>query len=223
MERLDYRLCEQLDTLIPFMHLASEEIFGHVLREHQSWMPVEHRKLMPDSYLNYERQVAHAAFLLGYAYFEAFVADLVRAILVARPQLLPGEKQLKYSDILAATSTAALKAQIIDREVVAVMYGSVDAIAKHFGSRFNIQWPVCPRLKVPQIQEANFIRNCLLHNGGRADERLAALGKWKEGMEITLTTRGVNQFGMEGRSVALTLFEEACKHHLGTGKRKRKK
>ena len=79
----------QLDTLVPFLGLAHEEIFSKIHNENQEWFTEQQRKSLPDTFTAYKNQVSVSAFLLGYSYFEAFVADLAKKILLARPALLP--------------------------------------------------------------------------------------------------------------------------------------
>ena len=48
----------------------------------------------------YKVQIIRSAFLLGYSYFEAFLADLIREIYCVRRTILPQEKALKFSEVL---------------------------------------------------------------------------------------------------------------------------
>lgn len=72
------RLINQLDTLIPFLGLANEEIFTLIHNDTTNWFTLEQKTVIPDIYPAYQNQVSISAFLLGYSYFEAFIADLAK-------------------------------------------------------------------------------------------------------------------------------------------------
>lgn len=94
------RLVEQLDTLVPFLGLCHETVFKLIHDANSEWFPQKQRDALPETFAAYKAQVSVSAFLLGYSYFEVFVADLAKAILSKRPILLPKKKQLHYSDVI---------------------------------------------------------------------------------------------------------------------------
>ena len=118
MANLLDRVIGQFDTLIPFLAISHEDVFELIKREKSIWFPVDEESGLPDSYGVYRNQITHSAFLLGYSYFEAFLADLVREIYLSRPNMLPKEKQLKYADILKTTDYRAILELMVEREII---------------------------------------------------------------------------------------------------------
>ena len=174
------RLTGQLDTLVSFLALGHEEVFD-LLRTHEdAWFESGAAGAMPVSYDDFQAQLAHGTFLLGYSYFEAFAADLTREIYRARPSLLPRDKQLRYGDILAKPKRPNVIELMIEREVCDLFYKSITDVASHYSQRFSIVWP-----RVEDITEASLVRNCILHNGARVDDRLAtAVSRFEQGASI---------------------------------------
>ena len=60
-----------------------------IRRECVAWFRPEQLQALPDTYREYRCQIAHAGFLLGYSYIEAYLGDVMRAILHCRPAMLP--------------------------------------------------------------------------------------------------------------------------------------
>jgi hypothetical protein len=214
MEDLHERLIKQIDGLVAFLALGHEEVFDVVREHYAEWVEEPQRETMPDSFGLFRAQVSNSAFLLGYSFFEAFLADVIRQIYNLRPIMLPKDKELKYHDILNANDYASVLAAMIDREVRAALYGSIEKVRSYFETKLNLDWPEFDR-----VVEVSRLRNCLIHNMGRADARLAEVSAWEDGQQIELTPDEVNELGLDVREFAEHLYAEAQKQ-LGveTGK-----
>lgn len=206
MEDLHDRLVKQLDHLVAFLALGHEEVFEVVHEHYDEWVEGPQQGTMPDTFGLFRAQVSNSAFLLGYSFFEAFLADVIRQIYSSRPTMLPKDKELKFRDILDAKDYAGVVAAMIDREVRAVLYGSIENVQSYFETKFNLDWPNFDR-----AVEASRLRNCLLHNMGHVDARLAELPAWDDGQQIELTPDDVNAFGLDVREFARYLYTEAQK------------
>ncbi|MHC4398676.1 MAG: hypothetical protein ACYTG0_03255 [Planctomycetota bacterium] len=179
------RLISQLDTLVAFLALSREEVFNIIRRHHAQWFDEDNAEAIPDSYALYQTQVAHAAFVLGYSYAEAFLTDLIREIYAACPVALPRDKELKFRDVLERSTYNDVLGHMIDKEVLAVMYNSMDRIVAYSEDKFGLQWP---STDTDTIVEASLLRNCIVHNNAVTDSRLAAhSSRWSEGDTITLS------------------------------------
>jgi hypothetical protein len=206
------RLISQLNTLVAFLALSRQEAFTIIQEHHAQWFVAEDRDAVPDSYAVYRTQVAHAAFVLGYSYAEAFLADLIREVYVACPAALPREKELKFRDILEYSTYGDVLDCMIDKKVLAVMYSSMDKIIVYFQEKLGLQWPLSER---DAIVEANLLRNCIVHNNAAVDSRLAAHGhRWTKGQTIALTNSDVHGFGIAARATARDLYCQAERRFL---------
>jgi hypothetical protein len=143
------------------------------------YQPEEHPSILDDLHLHKE-QVAHAAFLLGYAYFEAFVSDLIWIIYRYRPRFLPSDGSLAYGTVLSADSLEEVLEKMIDQTT-----GSMNSLQRkleHLGKQpFGIGRP-CPSL----VQESHVARNTLIHNSGRINRIPKGHARWKAGDAISL-------------------------------------
>lgn len=206
MNNLANRLVNQLDSLIPFLALSHEEVFSVIRERYKDWLPEGQQESLPGTFAVYQTQVAHSAFLLGYSYYEAFLTDLVRQIYSCRPEMLPKEKVLKFSEILGHLGQESLLSYMIDKEITALFYNSMEETVKYFQRKLKLQWPE-PAART--AVEASLLRNCIIHNNARVDIRLAQSSGWQSGAAIKLEITQVHEFGLAARSVARTLYGQA--------------
>jgi len=204
------RLIGQLDTLVAFLSLAHGEVFEVVQSEYESWVPRDLQDTLPCNFEIYRMQVSHAALVLGISYFEAFLSDVMRLVLRNRPKILPKKKKIAFGQLIGIDSAQDIIGLLIEREVLDVMYGSLNSIAEYFENRLNLKWPA-----YSSLQEANAIRNCIVHNMARADNKLVAIAPvWTLGQEIALTPSDVNSFGIEVRCFVQDIWSQAEKQLL---------
>lgn len=93
------------------------------------------------------------------------------------------------------------------------MYGSVESIQKYFKQSLHIDWTE-PSDNNYSVIKASFIRNCLMHNGGIVDKRLADVSNLPIGSKILLNPGDVHGFGIEARFIARKMYSQAMEKHL---------
>ena len=103
-DQLRERLISQLDTLVPFLAVAHEEVFEVLSRDYGHWYSDERLATRPESYQDYCQQVAQSAFLFGYSYVEAFITDIIPEIYRLRRDLLPPDKSLRYGEVVLSAA-----------------------------------------------------------------------------------------------------------------------
>ena len=202
----------QLDTLVPFLGLAHEEIFSKIHDENQEWFTEQQRKSLPDTFTTYKNQVSVSAFLLGYSYFEAFIADLAKKILLARPALLPKDKNLTYGEIIDAQAYDILLEKLVEKHVFSVMYNSIEKISEYYSKSLHINWPNYD--DEYSVVKAALIRNCYMHNGGLVDARLYERFGLEVGSKIILSPGEVHGYGIAVRQIAYEIYDQAERKHL---------
>lgn len=212
MANLYQRLIHQLDSLVPFLALAREEGFELIRLDCEEWFRPEQLQALPDTYREYRCQIAHAAFLLGYSYIEAYLGDVMRAILHRRPAMLPQNRELTFRDVIERKSYEEILTHMIEKEVLAVFFDSAEGIAKYFTTRLHLPWP--DYNDQPALVLASRLRNCLIHNGAIADARLAEVSGWAAGTPIELTPEDVHFHGIDARDFADKVWRDAVAKHL---------
>lgn len=206
MDNLLDRVIGQLDTLIPFLAISYEDVFNLIKKEKNIWFADYQESALPNSYDIYRIQITHAGFLLGYSYFEAFLADLVRQIYLSMPVMLPKKKQLKYGEILKATDYATILDLMIDMEIRDLFHGKMDVVVEYFKKPLNLEWP--DNLKCEFIV-SSCTRNCIVHNLSKADYRLAEVSDYKVGDKIKLSSSDVHSYGLRVRELVRSLYRQA--------------
>lgn len=207
------RVIAQFDTLIPFLAISRQDIFDLINRERKVWFSQDQGLALPDSYEIYRTQINHSAFLLGYSYFEAFLADLVREIYLARPTMLPKEKQLKYGEILKTTDYTAILELMIEREIIDLFYKRMDELIEYFKEKLNLEW--LDDYKEETIVNS-YLRNCIIHNLSRADYRLSQVSDYQVGDKIELSSSDVHSLGIRARRLVRHLYSQAKKKHFSS-------
>jgi hypothetical protein len=203
MRRLYDRFIEQLDSLVLFLALEHEEIFG-LIWEHPDWIREDIKHMMPTKLIIYQNQIAHAGFLLGYSYAEAFLNDVAREVYLKKPELLPGDERIRFKEILGLPNYDDLLRYMVETTLFLMLRGSMREIIRHFEAVLHL------RLENEDKQamiEASMIRNCLIHRMAIADDRLAEVSpRWSPGQPIELKAYDVHDFGFLARRVAASIL-----------------
>ncbi len=198
-KQLHTRLVGQLDSLVPFLSLAHSEVYQLLGASYSVWLPAEVQSTLPDSIGVFQTQIAHAGFLLGYSYIETFATDVITALYVQYPELLPKDKTLRYQDIFAIGHYDGLISKMIERTVSRL--NSLERKVKHLedmGFSVVISDP---------LLAAHHIRHTLIHNAGIVNRSLPYQLGWQIGDTITLSVDEVNAFGIAARNFAATLIQ----------------
>ena len=141
--------------------------------------------------------MAHAAFLLGFSYVEAFLADVTKEAFRRRPEALPKDKQMKFSELLNCGSRSEVIEKMIEKEIFSLFYGSFETIGGYLKEKLSLPWS-----EKQEIVEAPLIRNCIIHNDSVVDQRLASASRRNAGDKIVLNASDVHGFGLAVRELA---------------------
>lgn len=204
-------LIVRLNYLIGLLDISSqqsyEKIKGHkILAEYESV-----GEIYDNQYSIYKNQITISAILLGYAYFEAFLSDLITICLTNNPKILipEGKTQIKdktitYQQLLLADSYEKLIKELIEKEVRNIMYKSMPEILDYLERKLKLKWDSTVN---NEIIVANKIRNCCMHNNCIADKGLAKDMRFTEGKEIELSSSSVHSFGLKARQFTRELWD----------------
>ena len=209
IDQLYVRFISQLDSLIPFLGLAHQEIFLNLQKNYIDWFSYEQQSTLPDTFNKYSIQVSHAGFLLGYSYAEAFITDLIWEIFNARRDLLPQDKSLKFSDVLSLEDYERVIMKMIDSTL-----GDMNSLEKKISCLERLGLRVTQSEK---ILEGHIARNALVHNSGRVNRPQPATSRWQLDDVIKLAADDVHDFGLATREYARAICSKAnsmccCKH-----------
>lgn len=193
MEECYNNLISQLDLLIGFLDVASEDVFQQIQDDR-----VNNNKqfgtigdIYSYNFQAYKNHISVSAFLLGYAHFEAFLTDVVKIKLLEKPErMIPNrqkdvkQKTITYLQLINSNSKADLIQKLVEKEIRKILYKDIEEIIKYCENKLNLKWTNESKTMIPI---ANRIRNCLMHNNGKADLYLANYGEYINGKKIELT------------------------------------
>lgn len=211
------RLINQLDALILFLETSQEEVFDFMRKERYNWVEryiwvkENQQNSFPDSYDIFSSQIALSAFLLGYSYSEAFLADLIKEIYRTNPRMLSKDKHLKFNEITQANAFDEVVEIMIKKEIDSLFYKSMEAIIKCFEEKLKLEWT--DEQKNLFIR-GSLMRNCIMHNGGLVDIRLEEKSDYEMGEEIKLNADNVHSFGIILRGLAQRLYTQATERYF---------
>jgi hypothetical protein len=113
------------------------------------------------------------AIIYAYALFESYLTDVLRNRLKQHPRLLGGQREIRYEQVFLAESKEKLIDSLIEREIRELLYLSLPDLLQRMRSQMGFR-----SLATSYDEETTYwslVRNCLLHNRGRVDGRLASL------------------------------------------------
>lgn len=213
MTDIHSNLTVRLNYLIGLLDISSQQSYdkikGHKILDEVASVG----EIYSNQYSIYRNQITISAILLGYAYFEAFLSDLMIMCLTKNPKILipEGKTQIKdktitYQQLLLADSHEQLVKDLIEKEVRNIMYKSMPEILDYLERKLKLTWDKSIN---NEIVIANKIRNCCMHNNCIADKGLAKDPRFVEGKEIELTSSSVHSFGLKARQLSRELWESA--------------
>jgi len=113
------------------------------------------------------------ALIYGYTLFENYLADVIRIRLRAHPAQVGLKKQITVSDVLDSDSRESLIDKIIEGELYRLMHEPIVTILESLRIRLGLRGLTAEFDKAIGI--LSMTRNCLIHNGGKVDSKLASM------------------------------------------------
>jgi hypothetical protein len=196
------RLIAQLDSLVPFLALSHREVFDVLKEKYPGWYEHDRQSTLPSTFEGYVHQVAHAAFLLGYSYAEAFVTDLIFDVYNARRDKLPSDKKLCFEDVLQSGDFEGVMRHMIESTIGEM--NSLEAKLRHLEVAFGWRFP-----ETEKLGGAHVARHALVHNAGVVNREQLTGSRWQSGDTIQLSSVDVHDFGFAARALASKLAASA--------------
>ena len=109
-----------------------------------------------------------------FAHLEAFMADSLRTICYARPDVLKGNKMIDWNTILSCGGWDELLDHLIERYVYEIGWESIQKRVNLLNQKFGLKIKF-PETELKLIEEAEQIRHILVHNGGRINKKFITM------------------------------------------------
>jgi hypothetical protein len=104
---------------------------------------------------------------MSFAHMAAFMSDSVRAICHARPAILKNDRKIEWRTVIDAGDWDALISKLVEDYVFSFGWDSIRKCALNMRERFGLKLDV-PDESLARIEDAELIRNVIVHAGGRA-------------------------------------------------------
>jgi hypothetical protein len=188
--------------------------FGGVFQEAYEQGKTNFRRETPG--FLYGMCLIHAFGLLEY-----YLTDLIRMIAFANPRILltpsrDTDRKIDYRTVIESIdSPNALLNRLVDRELLDLTYKSFDVLLSSLRNRFGLKH-LDDRHDQRLIQLA-LLRNCIVHNHGQGDERLAKASRnfYRAGSRLTITRNMVSRSITTFSSFAMSVDAAAEVTHFG--------
>ena len=134
----------------------------------------------------YEMGIVHA-----YSLFEGYLSETIRFLLRRHPQLMGGKRQVMYEQLFDAKTKEELIEELIERHLRELMYLPIPGILQEM--REQLGFRSLTKEYDAHVTYLSLVRNCLLHNRGKVDSKLAAMEPThKKGDTVSITISDVD-------------------------------
>jgi hypothetical protein len=131
------------------------------------------------------------AITCAYALFESYLTEILHRRLKEHPRLMGGQREIKYEQVFLSGSREDLIDSLIAREMRELLYLSLPDLLQKMRGQMGFR-----SLGTKYDEEATYwslVRNCLLHNRGIIDAKLASLRTTcKNGERLTISDSDVS-------------------------------
>lgn len=182
-------LIDELNKIVGLLEVSDLTIFNIIKNNDRFEVGMTIADLYNNSYYDYRNHLCCSGLLLGFSFFESYAYDLLGLVLKRKPELSNHKVTLKY----VIDNRANLFDKAIEDHLRMIGFTEVIKCLEKELRFFN----------GTEHQDMMFvynIRNCIMHNGGVADDRVG--DKFKLGEKISLTSDDVNGYGIKTREIA---------------------
>lgn len=197
MNEIEY-LRSQLNLIIGFLDVSDQTVY-EVIKSHDRFqLGLTIGDLYENSYQNFQNHVTTSSLILGFAHFEDFLTKMTSKMLFKYPT----KNKIKF-DISRLKELGLDYQQVLaDEQAKKLTFAEKINLIRQIFTDFDATL-------IDEISFANKIRNCIMHNNGFADERLAP--KYSTGSKIFLNSDEINGYGLKARTFADELWRRLDK------------
>ena len=124
---------------------------------------------IPKETLLFGEQVYVQQLVMTFAHLDAFIADSVRAICQACPDVLKSSRKVDWATIVSIGNWEGLFQTLVDTYVYQFGFQSVVGRIDKMRSQFGLELDLDERL-MRALEVGEMIRNLFVHNGGRVNQ-----------------------------------------------------
>lgn len=178
------QLDDEIDGLISEMkNEGLSPLFGAAIQMHI------YRPNLESSEIDFNRIVNSQAYVMAFAHMDAFITDSFRAICRVRPEVMKSEKKIEWADIISCGSWDKLLTHLIEQSSFQFGWQSVLKRLEFLRNQIGLTISITEE-QLRLIDDAELIRNVLVHNGGSVSQEFLERSKRTDlnlGEQIPLT------------------------------------
>ena len=167
--------------------------------------------------LGFERLLSSQGIIMTFAYLDAFMADSLRAVCMARPEVLKSEKKIEWSTALTFDNKEDLIRYLVERYVFEfgwlTLSKRIDYLKKEVGIALRI-----PESEMKLLNMAENIRHVAVHNGAKVSQEFIERTGRKDlvvGDFIPISFEEIGDISQAARLLSSDLFHAISTKYFG--------
>ena len=187
-------ICE-LNKIIGLLEASELEIYQKIENNDRYGYGLTISNFYDNKYEEYRNHICCSGLLLGFSYFESYAYDLLGFVLKEKPELNNHKFTLKY----VIDNKTNLFNKVIEDYLRSVGFTEVIKC-------LNKELQIFTNGEYEELMQVYNIRNCIMHNGGIADDRVNQ--RYSKGERIVLNSGDVNTFGIRAREISTRMWSK---------------
>lgn len=167
--------------------------------------------------IRFERLLSSQGIIMIFAYLDAFMADSMRAVCMARPEVLKREKKIEWSTALTFDKRDDLIRYLVERYVFEFGWLTLSKRIEHLKKDVGIELKI-PRSEMDLLTLAENIRHVAVHNGGKVSQEFVERTGRSDlvvGDFVPITFEEIDQISQAARFLSSDLFQVISKKLFG--------
>ncbi|HVS81248.1 MAG TPA: hypothetical protein VHE60_05905 [Pyrinomonadaceae bacterium] len=177
------------------------------------------KKLSKSFQIGFERLLGSQKLVMSFAYLDAFMADTLRAVCAARPEILKSAKKIDWATALGFEKKDDLIVHLVERYVYDFGWLTLSKRLEFLRKEFGLDIAP-PEKEIELLHWAENIRHVAVHNGGRVSaEFIERTGKTELvlGEFVPIEFDELEKMIIAVRLLAGDLFTSVSKKFFGVG------
>jgi hypothetical protein len=188
-------LISDMNKIIGFLDLSDKTIFETIKNNDRYNLGLSIGSMYNNEYNEFRNHICMSGFLLGFSYIEGYLYDIMKLVLIIKPEINKQKITIKYM----LDNKHNLYEKTADDYIRNVGFTE---LVKDINRELN----VFDENENRDLLIGYNIRNCIMHNSGIADNRLEP--KYQTGTKIELNSGDVNSFGLMARGIVKKIWEK---------------
>lgn len=184
----------------------SSHLTDHVMAMYLAQLNLD----MPRAELDFGRLLCSQELVMLFAHLDAFMADSLRIVCQARPEVLKSDRKMDWATILSCGGWEELLNRLAEQHVFAFGWQSLPERIEYLNDRLGLSLEG-RGYDVKMLEEAANMRHVVVHNGGRASqEYITRTGRndLAVGEIVPVTPEYVDDVFASSRMLASELFRK---------------